>query len=141
MGSPYRASDIMAALSDRDEFRGGVEKRARMLRENYRTLIFGGIGAGVVGIAIITLLTMLLPTDKTIMLAIVVAWSLLVVLYLGAVEYFTQSLVDAEQVSRLGEAELREVLVARAEGVPAPDHVAPVVHRDDLAELPRTAGV
>lgn len=113
MGSPYRASDIMAALSDRDEFRGGVEKRARMLRENYRTLIFGGIGAGVVGIAIITLLTMLLPTDKTIMLAIVVAWSLLVVIYLGAVEYFTQSLVDAEQVSRLGEAELRDAVIHR----------------------------
>lgn len=113
MGSPYRASDIMAALSDRDEFRGGVEKRARMLRENYRTLIFGGIGAGVVGIAIITLLTMLLPTDKTIMLAIVVAWSLLVTLYLGAVEYFTQSLVDAEQVSRLGEAELHDAVIHR----------------------------
>ncbi|WP_273413211.1 YhgE/Pip domain-containing protein [Corynebacterium appendicis] len=113
MGSLYRASDIMASLSDRDEFRGGVEKRARMLRENYRTLIFGGIGAGVVGIAIITLLTMLLPTDKTIMLAIVVAWSLLVVLYLGAVEYFTQSLVDAEQVSRLGAAELRDAVIHR----------------------------
>ena len=113
MGSPYRASDIMAALSDRDEFCGGVEKRARMLRENYRTLIFGGIGAGIVGIAIITLLTTLLPTDKTIMLAIVVAWSLLVVLYLGAVEYFTQSLVDAEQVSRLGEAELRDAVIHR----------------------------
>ena len=38
-------------------------------------------------------------------------------------------------------AELREVLAARAAGAPAPDHVAPVVHRDDLAELPRTAGV
>ncbi|MCT1555158.1 YhgE/Pip domain-containing protein [Corynebacterium sanguinis] len=113
MGSPYRASDIMAALSDREEFRGVVEKRARMLRENYRTLIFGGIGAGVLGIAIITLLTMLLPTDKTIMLAIVVGWSLLVILYLGAVEYFTQSLVDAEQVSLLGEAELRDAVIHR----------------------------
>ena len=38
-------------------------------------------------------------------------------------------------------AELREVLAARAEGAPAPDHVAPVIHRDDLAELPRIAGV
>ena len=47
------------------------------------------------------------------MLAIVVAWSLLVVLYLGAVEYFTQSLVDAEQVSRLGEAELRDAVIHR----------------------------
>ena len=38
-------------------------------------------------------------------------------------------------------AELREVLAAQAEGAPAPDHVAPVIHRDDLAELPRIAGV
>ena len=36
-------------------------------------------------------------------------------------------------------AELRKVLDARAEGTPAPDHVAPVIHRDDLAELPRIA--
>ena len=56
---------------------------------------------------------MLLPTDKTIMLAIVVGWSLLVILYLGAVEYFTQSLVDAEQVSLLGEAELRDAVIHR----------------------------
>ncbi len=34
-----------------------------------------------------------------------------------------------------------EVLTARAEGAAAPDHVAPVIHRDDLAELPRIAGV
>jgi len=30
---------------------------------------------------------------------------------------------------------------APARGAPAPDHVAPVIHRDDLAELPRIAGV
>ena len=47
----------------------------------------------------------------------------------------------ARGICRYAAAELHEVLVARAEGVPAPDHVAPVVHRDDLAELPRTAGV
>ena len=47
----------------------------------------------------------------------------------------------ARGICRYAAVELREVLVARAEGVPAPDHVAPVVHRDDLAELPRTAGV
>ena len=47
----------------------------------------------------------------------------------------------ARGICRYAAAELREVLVARAEGVPAPDHVAPVVHRDDLAELPRIAGV
>ena len=47
----------------------------------------------------------------------------------------------ARGICRYSAAELREVLAARAAGAPAPDHVAPVVHRDDLAELPRTAGV
>lgn len=46
----------------------------------------------------------------------------------------------ARGVCRYSSAELAEVLDARASGAPAPDHVAPVVHRDDLAELPRTAG-
>ncbi len=46
----------------------------------------------------------------------------------------------ARGICRYTSAELAEVLCARAQGVPAPDHVAPVVHRDDLAELPRTAG-
>ena len=49
--------------------------------------------------------------------------------------------VLARGICRYAAAELREVLTARAEGAPAPDHVAPVIHRDDLAELPRIAGV
>lgn len=49
--------------------------------------------------------------------------------------------VLARGICRYAAAELREVLAARAEGAPAPDHVAPVIHRDDLAELPRVAGV
>ena len=49
--------------------------------------------------------------------------------------------VLARGICRYAAAELREVLEARAEGTPAPDHVAPVIHRDDLAELPRIAGV
>ena len=49
--------------------------------------------------------------------------------------------VLARGICRYAAAELREVLVARAEGAAAPDHVAPVIHRDDLAELPRIAGV
>lgn len=49
--------------------------------------------------------------------------------------------VLARGICRYAAAELREVLAARAEGAPAPDHVAPVIHRDDLDELPRIAGV
>ena len=49
--------------------------------------------------------------------------------------------VLARGICRYAAAELREVLAARAEGAPAPDPVAPVIHRDDLAELPRIAGV
>ncbi|WCA43620.1 glutamate 5-kinase [Actinomyces oris] len=49
--------------------------------------------------------------------------------------------VLARGICRYAAAELREVLAARAEGAPAPDHVAPVIHRDDLAELPRIAGI
>ena len=49
--------------------------------------------------------------------------------------------VLARGICRYAAAELREVLAARAEGAPAPDHVAPVIHRDDLAELPCIAGV
>ena len=49
--------------------------------------------------------------------------------------------VLARGICRYAAAELREVLEARSEGAPAPDHVAPVIHRDDLAELPRIAGV
>ncbi|WP_311471725.1 glutamate 5-kinase [uncultured Actinomyces sp.] len=46
----------------------------------------------------------------------------------------------ARGICRYASAEIEEVLAARRRGGAAPDHVAPVVHRDDLAELPRTAG-
>ncbi len=49
--------------------------------------------------------------------------------------------VLARGICRYAASEIEEVLDARGRGAPAPgDHVAPVVHRDDLAELPRTAG-
>ena len=57
-----------------------------------------------------------------------------------AVESFWKGNLSVDEL-RHAAAELREVLAARAEGTPAPDHVAPVIHRDDLAELPRIAGV
>ena len=46
----------------------------------------------------------------------------------------------ARGICRYAASEIEEVLAARRSGAPMPDHVAPVVHRDDLAELPRTAG-
>lgn len=46
----------------------------------------------------------------------------------------------ARGICRYSTAELEEVIDARVNRRPIPDHVAPVVHRDDLAELPRTAG-
>ena len=46
----------------------------------------------------------------------------------------------ARGICRYASAEIEEVLTSRRDGRPVPDHVAPVVHRDDLAELPRTAG-
>ena len=57
-----------------------------------------------------------------------------------AVESFWKGNLSVDEL-RHAAAELREVLGARSEGAPAPDHVAPVIHRDDLAELPRIAGV
>lgn len=45
----------------------------------------------------------------------------------------------ARGICRYSAADLREVLDARREGTPAPDHVTPVIHRDDLAELPLTS--
>ncbi len=54
--------------------------------------------------------------------------------------------VGPEGVLARGDMPLRRSRAARGpggpgEGAPAPDHVAPVIHRDDLAELPRIAGV
>ena len=45
----------------------------------------------------------------------------------------------ARGICRYSAADLREVFDARREGTPAPDHVIPVIHRDNLAELPLTS--
>lgn len=44
----------------------------------------------------------------------------------------------ARGVCRYAAAEVAEVLALRGSRCAVPEHVAPVVHRDDLAELPRT---
>ncbi|MDU5428157.1 glutamate 5-kinase [Actinomyces urogenitalis] len=48
--------------------------------------------------------------------------------------------VLARGICRYASAELDEVLQARRSGGEVPDHVTPVVHRDDLAELPHGLG-
>ncbi|WP_342319634.1 YhgE/Pip domain-containing protein [Corynebacterium mayonis] len=119
MGSPYRISDIVAALADREEFNAGVTRRSHFLREHYHTLIAAGLGAGVVGICIITLMAQILPTDKSVMLAVAVGWTLLTIFYLGSVEYLMRSLTDSEEVSRLKDSELRDVVVHSHDSGPA----------------------
>ena len=112
-GSPYRLSDIMAAIGDRTEYRTEVDRRSRFIRDNYRALITAGIFFGVLGILVITGLAAFAHTDKTIMLALAVVWLLVVIVFLTVVEYLKQSAIDARAVSRLDDAELRDAIVHR----------------------------
>lgn len=112
-GSPYRLSDVLAAIGDRSEYRDTVRARTQFIRHNYRALITAGIVFGVVGAAVITGLAAFAHTDKTVMLAVAACWLLIVIVYLGVVEYLRQAAADAEQVSQLDNAQLRDAIIHR----------------------------
>lgn len=113
IGTPYRLSHVISALSDRQEFQHRVASRAAFLDKNYKSLIHGGVWVGILGVIIITAITWLAPTDKTIMLGIAVAWALLVIVYLGTVEYIKESAIEAGQVSELEENQLQSAIVSK----------------------------
>ncbi|MGO1315961.1 MAG: YhgE/Pip family protein [Cellulomonadaceae bacterium] len=150
-GGGYRLSQVIHALSDREEYRDGLERRAARFTRRYPRLRYGALAVGGAGMAVLGVLSWLTPGVKASLLGIWVAWVLAVMGFLLAVEYLRYNLALAADLGQMPESQLRQVMLEDDHGAhaasahaaePGPRHLAqdkPTPAPDDGADPQATA--
>ncbi|MHA2789256.1 YhgE/Pip family protein [Corynebacterium sp. S7] len=107
VGSGYRLADVIHALQNREEYKEDIEQRWKPIRENYSTLLKIAVIVGLLGALVLGAVAWFFPAEKAMMLGISVLWGLLVLGFIGALEYIKQSFAHAEELVHLNSTDLR----------------------------------
>ena len=114
----FRMSQLLAAMSDKDELREMLTDKARDFGRAYPKLKWGALIAGAVSFVVLLVVSALVPVSrKPVMLAAWTIWALLLFAFLVVIEYMRDSLerqselvdMSAEEIQRM----FREGSVAR----------------------------
>ncbi|WEG08182.1 YhgE/Pip family protein [Microbacterium horticulturae] len=137
VGSRYRLTHVIRAMNDRDEFRDDLARRSRPFLQHYPTLLRMTALTAVTGLAALALVAWLVPGGQATVLGIWVAWCLLAIGFLIALEYIRQSFQVAAELGTLDDAAL--LTAARQRSGDAPLAAMP---RESTAPLagPTTEG-
>ena len=109
----FRFSQIMRALSEKEEYRSELVNRYERLMRHYPRLIRGAIVFGVGVPVVLILLVSLTPTEKVILLTLFLGWFLLLVLFLIIVESLRSSIERQLKLDDMSDEELRSLYAAR----------------------------
>ncbi len=129
VGSGYRLTDVIRALSNRAEYRDDLARRAEPFTRRYPTLLKATVLTGAAGLIVLGVLTWALPESKALLLGLWTLWILLVIGFLVTIEYIKHSFQNGEEVAALDEAELRQLALAGPAGHAA---VLPVTTAEPL---------
>ncbi|WKT89945.1 YhgE/Pip family protein [Microbacterium maritypicum] len=129
VGSGYRLTDVIRALSNRAEYRDDLARRAEPFTRRYPTLLKATVLTGAAGLVVLGVLTWALPESKALLLGLWTLWILLVIGFLVTIEYIKHSFQNGEEVAALDEAELRQLALAGPAGHAA---VLPVTTAEPL---------
>ena len=113
VGSRYRLTDVIHAMNDRDDFRDDLARRSRPFVRHYPTLLKVTALTAVAGLAVLALVAWLVPGGHATVLGIWVAWCLLAIGFLIALEYIRQSFQVAAELGGMDDAGLREAVLQR----------------------------
>lgn len=116
VGSGYRLTDVISALSNRSEYRDDLARRSQLFTRRYPTLLKATVLTGAAGLLVLGVITWALPGSKALLLGLWTLWILLVIGFLVAVEYIKHSFESGERVGELDDAELRHLAVAGRAG-------------------------
>lgn len=111
-GNGYRLTDIIHALSNRDEYRDDLRHRSRLVTTHYRGLLLATVLVGVAGTLVIAIAVSLRPSLSVVGLFVWVLWTLAVIAFLVTIEYIRQSFQLADEVAHLDDATLRREMIA-----------------------------
>lgn len=109
----YRFSQIMRALSEKDEYRDELVSRYERFMRLYPRLIKGAVGFGIGVPAALILVGSLTPTEKVILLTVFLGWFLFVVLFLIVIESLRCSIERQLRLDDMSDAELRSLYTVR----------------------------
>ncbi|RSX51370.1 ABC-2 family transporter protein [Bifidobacterium goeldii] len=112
-GSQYRLSQAIRALADRDEYRRGIERRAKRFAVQYPRLKRGALIAGLVVPAMLAIVFALTPGVKLVALATWIVWILLIIGFLMTIELMRDSFERQVELGTLSDDTIRDLLYAR----------------------------
>ncbi|WP_018298063.1 YhgE/Pip domain-containing protein [Corynebacterium lubricantis] len=117
VGSGYRLADVIHALQNRDEYRADIDRKWKPIRENYSTLLKIAVIVGLIGALVLAAVAWFFPAEKAMMLGISVLWGLVVLGFIGTLEYVKQSFAHAEGLVHLNASELRSAVAPENQGL------------------------
>ena len=108
----YRLTDVIRAMSDRDDFREDLARRAQPFTRHYPAFLRAILLTGLGGLIVLGIIAWLLPGGKATMLGIWLLWCLIIIGFLVSVEYVKQSFDLAAEVASLDDSDLREAVLS-----------------------------
>ena len=110
-GSPYRLSQVLRALSNQEDYRQGLQHRARAFERNYPRLLHIALWVGLIVPIVLGVVSSLTTDAKAAVLGMWVAWCLVIIGFLVTIEYIRDSIHRQLEVGHLGEKGLRRAMV------------------------------
>ena len=83
---PFRISQILGALAEKEQYRARLEERTEKFERYYPRLLRGAIIAGIAVPAVLVLLFALTPAEKVTLLTVALAWFVVIAVFLVVVE-------------------------------------------------------
>lgn len=116
---PYRFSQLVHVLSDREEFREDLLTRYGKFRQRYPWFIRGAIVLGIGVPVVFVLLFALTPTEKEVLLTITTVWLVALLVFLVVVESLRYSFERQLHADNMSDDRLLDFYSARERMVPA----------------------
>ncbi|MBT1173336.1 YhgE/Pip domain-containing protein [Bifidobacterium sp. MA2] len=112
-GTEYRISSALRVLSDHDNYRAAIERKAARFAELYPKLKLGALIAGfAVPVALVVTFALTPNTKLEAMLAWLI-WTLLIIAFLVAIEFIRDSLRRQTELGNLDDEAIRDYIHAR----------------------------
>lgn len=112
LGSRRRITQLVQALTNRENFRDATARKARWFEQHHLTMLRLALLIGVTVTAVLAILAWLFPAGKATVLALWGILCLLIIVFVVTLEYLKQNIKYAKRVSELGNPELKTQLEA-----------------------------
>lgn len=109
----YSMQTLLRVLSDREEYRSEIARRAERFMALYPKFKHGAVAVGIVVPVAVTLVFAVTATEKVVMLTAWIVWLAIVAAFLIAVEYVRDNLMRQASLDAMSDDEVRTLYVRR----------------------------